>query len=81
MNGSRTGNPGRPPALSDKQAKRLIQKAKEMIKIADAKYHVTAFMLKKALRFMSSPRITPTYRERATQVNSTLPPGRSKNEP
>ncbi len=67
--------------LSDKHVKRLIHTAKEMIKIADAKYQVTAFMLKNALRFASSPSSTPTYRERAMQVKSTLPPGHSKIAP
>ena len=48
---------GRPVKLTKEKIDLLVQKAKEMIKVADAKYQVTADMIRKGAKVKSSVRV------------------------
>ncbi|CAE8608797.1 unnamed protein product, partial [Polarella glacialis] len=41
---------GRPPSLSSKEVDRIVSKAKDLIKVADSKYQVTASMIRTGAR-------------------------------
>ncbi|CAE8720920.1 unnamed protein product [Polarella glacialis] len=41
---------GRPPSLSSKEVDRIVSKAKDLIKVADSKYQVTASMIRPGAR-------------------------------